>query len=563
MVQASALLRVSFVSLIWDVHLAHGYSLLQVGDVISGEKPLRSSHSQKHRGLSRTKTLVNAESASSEAFASPIARTLSVSNVISRRSVMIDGAEWKSYKRLGFFPLQGDGDKGRFSIVVWEDEAPKAQRWIGWATTLSKNEVYEESIAKIPPSLSSPDAVNTMMQALPIHVVASRLNARRNSNQAAPDLSSSHIVIWGSSVRAQQTAAILSALGAKRVTIVTTSSISLPMVDVIPPAVPRDDSDDDTEGDEDEDNDLLPACAAPQSFDALIDTLGVESELGVLSLLKARHGCHTYMSTLSHSQELIERRGLLFGPGAAKSYQEQLARSSSPYLLSPPPGLGPTVSAVFESGRVLKFDGGKVGDVYTSGWSLPSFWESTTWPRDTDGGGGRFGMPVIRDLLDFDADDDDDDDDEVDDVSTTTLSVLPDTILASNDENPFVRTVVGVVGLRQRILQPQEDCLLFLSAPFCRTCRYLGPSYTRLARLNKGKIVFAKADTTGLLGKELGRYLRVESVPSFVFFAKGRRVGKSLGVTKLPSPKLQAKIDKLAMGGDLDEDGDIEDADDA
>lgn len=561
MVRASALLLASFLSLISDVHLTHGYSLLQVRDLISGEKALRLS--QRHRiRPSCTKTLASAESASSEASASPTARILSVSNVVSRQSVIIDGAEWKSYKRLGLFPLQGDGDKGRFSIIVWEDDGPKRQRWIGWATTLSKNEVYEDSMAKIPPSLSTLDAVNTMMQALPIHVVASRLNARRDSDQAPPDLSSSHIVIWGSSVRAQQTATTLATLGAKRVTIVTTSNINLPQVDVLPPAVPRaDDSDDeDMEDDEDEDNDLLPACAALQSFDALIDMLGVESELGVLSLLKARHGCHTYISTLSHAQELIERKGLLFGPGAAKSYQEQLARSSSPYLLSPPPGLGSTVSAVLNSGLVLKFDGGKVGDVYTSGWSLPAFWESTTWPRDTDGGGGRFGMPVIRDLLDFDVDDDDDD---VDDVSTTTLSVLPDTILASNDENPFVRTVVGVVGLRQRILQPQEDCLLFLSAPFCRTCRYLGPSYTRLARLNKGKIVFAKADTTGLLGKELGRYLRVESVPSFVFFAKGRRVGKSLGITKIPSPKLQAKIDKLAMGGDLDEDEDIEDADDA
>jgi thioredoxin-related protein len=83
-----------------------------------------------------------------------------------------------------------------------------------------------------------------------------------------------------------------------------------------------------------------------------------------------------------------------------------------------------------------------------------------------------------------------------------------------------------------------------------------------MARLNKGKIVFAKADTSGLLGKELGRYLRVESVPSFVFFSKGKRVGKPLGITKLPSPKLQAKVDKLAMNGDLDEDDDEEDADD-
>lgn len=524
------------------IHVVFAYSS---GRKITGR--ILSPPTDRRRCRSHSKVTRPAE-ASFDSVAAQASRTEYVSNIIQRQTAVIDGAEWRSYKRLGLFPSQGDGDTGRFSVVVWEDS--KGQRWVAWAATLSKNDVYQESISLVPSSTSTLDAMNTMMLALPVHVVRSRLEVKTSS------FSSSHVVVWGSTVRAQQAATTLKELGAKKVTIVTTNNIQLPGIDVLPPAVTGvDDSDDE----EDENTNMLPVCSALQSFDALIDTLGVESELGVLSLLKARHGCHTYLSTLSHSQELIERKGLLFGPGAAKSYQERVARSASPYLLVPPIGLGGTVSSILNAGCVLKAEGGKVGDVYTSGWSLPAFWESTTWPRDTDGGGGRFGMPVVRDLLDFDQDDEDDD---VHYVSTTTLSLLPDSVVVASDENPFVRTVLGVTGLQQRIIQPQEDCLLFLSAPFCRTCRYLGPSYTRMARLNKGKIVFAKADTSGLLGKELGRYLRVESVPSFVFFSKGRRVGKPLGITKIPSPKLQAKVDKLAMNGDLDEDDDEEDADD-
>lgn len=502
-----------------------------------------------------------------------------VSNVIRTQIVSIDGAEWRSYKRLNLFPSTKSSDEtGQFAVVVWE-EGPN--RYLGWRSNPnsgpSSTSVYQESVSLIPQKLSTADALATMVQSLPIHALATRhrpigLNGQTNgekknrssSEATALSLESSYVVVWGSTPRAQQTATALSKLGAKVTLVTTTSSLKLPNVDVQPPAVPRDDlSNNGDDDDDDDDDNMLPICSALQTFDAMIDTIGDECELGVLTLLKSRHGCSTYLSTMSHSQEIIEKKGMLFGPGAAKNYLSQLLQATTGgkenNWLIPPPGLGGTVSALLNSGITLSVDGKLDGGMFASGWSLPAFWESTTWPRDTEGGGGRFGMPVIRDLLDYYDVMDDNDNFEEDSIKEIVAASSNDNF---DDENPFVRTVVGVTGLQQRIMMPQEDCLLFLSAPFCRTCRYMGPSYSRMARLNQGKIVFAKADTTGLLGKELGRYLRVASVPTFVFFAKGRRIGKPLGITKLPSTKLQSKVDQLSMNGCLEENDDDDDDDD-
>jgi hypothetical protein len=93
---------------------------------------------------------------------------------------------------------------------------------------------------------------------------------------------------------------------------------------------------------------------------------------------------------------------------------------------------------------------------------------------------------------------------------------------------------------------------------FPTRCRTINPQYTRMARLAKesssSPIIFAKAETSGRWGKELGRYLEVEAVPAFVMFRKGARYGSPMSVSKLPSRKIDRALDLLETGAEWDPD---------
>jgi thiol-disulfide isomerase/thioredoxin len=194
-------------------------------------------------------------------------------------------------------------------------------------------------------------------------------------------------------------------------------------------------------------------------------------------------------------------------------------------------------------------------NVLMRGWSLKDFWELTSWPRDSAGAGDiRYGLPVMEDL---------------DTVLQERMVSEPPSIgtpgkfqeeerearaqqSKSDAENPYVITVRGVDGLQRDIIAAEKDCLLFLSAPWCRTCRYLSPQYTRMARENSHGVVFAKADASGNIGKALGKALEVDAVPAFILFRKGQVFGTPLSVSRLPSQKLKLAVDCLASGMEWD-----------
>jgi thiol-disulfide isomerase/thioredoxin len=121
--------------------------------------------------------------------------------------------------------------------------------------------------------------------------------------------------------------------------------------------------------------------------------------------------------------------------------------------------------------------------------------------------------------------------------------------------NPFVKEITNIEDLQRDIVSSQRDCVLFLSASYCRTCRTIQPAFTRLARTTLeetandfDQLLFAKADTSGPTGKELGRALTVASVPTFLLFRKGRQYGSPLSIAKLPSKKLNLAISLLTRG---------------
>lgn len=61
-------------------------------------------------------------------------------------------------------------------------------------------------------------------------------------------------------------------------------------------------------------------------------------------------------------------------------------------------------------------------------------------------------------------------------------------------------------------------------------------------------ILFGKAETSGEIGKQLGRELGVDAVPAFCLFRNGKLYGSPLSISKLPSPKMDRALELLESG---------------
>lgn len=425
-----------------------------------------------------------------------------------------------------------------------------------------------DAITTIPSSIDNAQALSTMLNSLTVHI-ASRAGLEGIGGSNSTLLNGpNHVVILGSNARAVECAQACAALGSN----VTMVCLADPQkvrrqlgpafrsINVMLPAVGELE---------------LGFCTVLGQFDAMIDTLGDEYDdivyndndneeddeeslrprsgsTSVLRLLQSRHACRCYLSTQSHAQRMVGEQGVLWGPAKANEYVKKMAavrQASTDFV--PPDGLASTVGTLLQAGVILG-DAKRKDPVLVHGWSLADVWESTTWPRDTSGGANvRFGLPVVNDI----------------DIEERMVSAPPSMARpVSNEDEPeeeetgehsYILDLVGAGGLLQHVIAPERDCVLFLSAKFCRTCRYLSPAYQRLARLeteeHASSIVIARADTGGPLGKELGRKLGVDAVPTFLLFRQGRRFGRPLGITRLPSKKLSAAMELLRSGQEWDD----------
>ena len=491
-----------------------------------------------------------------------------------------------------FFQAENEGDKDE-KIVSFPISPNKNRK-----EDASVLHVYANSLARLPttPNLSDAVVISTVGHALGhIHCVLPHVEAVGGDAQTLSR--SGHVMILGGNERAVAAAQGLHALGVK-VTLVTSdgrrpstlrvqpSSSSTINLQVLSPALDREkdgmsensNDDDDDANEDDDDTSVISVCDYLGEFDAVLDTVGDESGSSTcLRLLQNRHNCPTYVSTVSQAQRIVEQKGLVFGRGAAQQHVDQVTKQYSAvwssHAFAPPRYLGATVQALLEAGCTTSASA-IPKDKLVRSWSLSEYWEGATWPRDA-GSNVRFGLPSLE------ADEDrayqlsgrDDVDDEDDDAGSPTTSKFVD------GDNPHVMQLVGVKGVQQEIMNPQRDGLLFLSAPFCRTCRYLTPQYQRLARRETEKttmmmttttqatsettsdtsnltreIFFAKADATGKVGKELGRRLNIDAVPTFILFKNGRRFGKPLTITRLPSRKLELAIEFLRQDLEWDDD---------
>ena len=311
-------------------------------------------------------------------------------------------------------------------------------------------------------------------------------------------------------------------------------------------------------------------------FDSIIDTIGNEqkgvsvTETGVsggstvLQLLRSRHKCDKYMSTLTKAQELIKGNGVFFGPGKANDHIKKMQSLSPKQCIQmiPSAGFGPsTLQTLLEKNIVFSGSTMSSGSTAVRGWSLKEFWEESSWPRDSSGADVRYGLPVIED-------------EEFDDLeemfrrqkdqiegkkkgtrlgSEGGLNPKEEEKQTRVDEkNPYVTQIRDVDGLSQAVTSQQRDSLIFVAMRSCRTCKSINPIFTRMAREGaSGGLLYAKADATGREGKALGKKLNVASVPSIVLFKRGVRYG-AVGVTKLPSEKLDRALQLFNSGEDFD-----------
>ena len=421
--------------------------------------------------------------------------------------------------------------------------------------------VWKESIARFPKGIKAEEAAATYATALThlYPLTAAQLSSVGGSEETFNGVSvpKGSVVILGGNPEAVWAAQALATLGSDVTLVSPNKPSSLPKsVNVLTP------------------NDADTFSETVGKFEALLDTVGREGQQSrAVRMLASRHGCMTYRSTRTKAEEIVGSEGLLWGPGKAKEYLKSLdskVRNAASSTL-PVTGLGALVEELLQAKLVAPVSSLETvasadrSTTWVRGWSLKGTWEANTWPSNTDG--TRYGFPTL----------DDDDDDEFDEyivrrenlpsrVKSRSETAVQDqeakrvgtrSQMQPSSTSPYVMSVYGTEGLEKDIVEPELDCILFMSAPFCRTCRKLQAPYARLARLNSededSEVVFAKADVVGSFGKALGKSLDVNAVPCFLLFRKGERFGKALNISKLPHPQLDLALQYLKQREDWDD----------
>jgi thiol-disulfide isomerase/thioredoxin len=467
----------------------------------------------------------------------------------------------------------------------------------------SSIQLYPESIAKIPDKITEMDAVWTMIQSLSMIHCVRPVMSNIGGSGTVEFLQNGSIAIVGSNSLSIQAAQALYDTFHYNVTIVATSN--KPNANVVPqeihylqPCIEQvgiDDGGDNSE--EDETSKMIGFSSVLHQFDALLDTIGHENNdndgAGIASSticknLAELHNCHVYISTVTESQRIIFQDGLLFGPKKTKEHVAQIvsrAPKTTAAFFPSPVAFGSTVEALLQKGVTFAAPSKPTNSYYVRSWSLKDFWEYTTWPRDA-ASNIRFGFPDLdrRKSALYELDDEDEDDDggvrtmisapPLRSVNSEMFQTKPENFVDESD--PFVLEAKIVSDL-ERIVRDKTTCVVFVSAPFCRTCRYLKPQFQRLARqystnstiTNSDAIVpatpvvsdsnttitsspdtngllFIKAEASGQIGKDIGRALGIDTVPTFILYKNGRRYGTPItSITRLPSKKLESVIDAM------------------
>eukprot|EP00984_Skeletonema_dohrnii_P029714 scaffold20560_cov93-Skeletonema_dohrnii-CCMP3373.AAC.2 len=469
--------------------------------------------------------------------------------------------------------------------VVQQEEQQQSQKEDSRGIiTIDKDiQLYQDSIAVIPPSLKVSDADIISTAATSLLGVHSSSTTRKRA------------VIVGGGDYAIFLAKALVALNVKTHLVTARPSWSLPspqdiagssstdLIEIMPPSVG---------------SMSLGFAMAIGEFDVLIDTLGDEMGMGrartivnndgydigqsSLQQWKELHGCNEYISTVTRSQQYVLGKGLLFARDAVIRYQEEVesrrSTSSKGVIPSvpPPKNFGVTMQSLLDKNVIFPAGSNEVGSqgdksTFVRGWSLSDLTELKTWPRASEGA-GRFGFPVIdlnaprirpvketkkviapavEKIVAEDANKDNAYEEESPTSElTSSESMMETTVNATStrqikvtkssskkvSSNPYVTTISSASELNQNIVEARRNCILFLTASYCQKCKRLTPQFQRIARKSSDSdpsansssandVLFAHVDiSAGPKGKQLGKLLNVEKVPSVIIFQNGNQV---------------------------------------
>ena len=329
-------------------------------------------------------------------------------------------------------------------------------------------------------------------------------------------------------------------------------------------------------------------ASAIGEFDVLIDTLGDELGMGrspsilnnmdhvddssrFLQQLQELHGCSTYVSTLTRSQQYVLNIGLLFARDPVIRYQKEVEKLTSKKIqtLPPPTNFGTVIQQLFDQNIICKSDSNENGQhgiksSFVRGWSLSDLTELKTWPME---GAVRFGFPVvdlsssslslrsrntksnasIREMKaettkrakNIAAVEESIDHAEVEEGAgvdiimpkstvDTTIKVTTKLHTKHAPSNPHITSISSASDLNQHIIESKRNCIMFLTAAYCQKCKHMTPQVNRIARISSessSNVLFAHVDISkGPRGKQLGKILDVNKVPSVVIFQNGERV---------------------------------------
>jgi hypothetical protein len=212
-----------------------------------------------------------------------------------------------------------------------------------------------------------------------------------------------------------------------------------------------------------------------------------------------------YISTRTQSQRIVLKEGILFARGPVLQYQKEIESSldidseaqakrdgdddddddadydSAEFIKLPAPSnYGQMLQKLFDANIIFPTDRNENGShqnkkVFVRGCSFPDYAEFEMWPADsTDGASVRYGFPGIADL---------------------TLEAKVEKMMGSGaagsgtstrrrrkkktkpkkknkeQSNPFVMEVESLRDLREEVVDPEKDAILFVTAPYCKLCR--------------------------------------------------------------------------------------------
>jgi len=104
--------------------------------------------------------------------------------------------------------------------------------------------------------------------------------------------------------------------------------------------------------------------------------------------------------------------------------------------------------------------------------------------------------------------------------------------------NPYITSISSASELNQQIIESKSNCILYITASYCQKCKRMTPQLNRIARLSSEesssekskKVLFAHVDiSNGPKGKQLGKILNVNKVPSVVVFQNGEQIKTTSG----------------------------------